>query len=405
MARLDLAVAKQSIKAELERRTDDLLALNHAIHADPELSGEEFRAAERIAFVLDDAGFEVEVGAYGMPTAIEALYGDGDLTVVICCEYDALPGIGHGCGHNVIAAAGLGAALALAPLAADAGLRIKLLGTPAEEHGGGKIELLREGAWEDADFSLMVHGMSGTDISASLKLYTAVDRFDIIFTGKGAHAASAPWAGINALSAATLALNAIGFLRQHMMQGVSMNAIISQGGTATNIISEQAVVQVEVRAFEIAIWRDVKKRVLACFEGAAIATGCSWEYRRTEYAYAPVDPDPQLAKLWDDNLIAGGRTVDHTGAGGGGSTAMGNVTQVLPAIHPTIAFLGETAIPHTAEFATAAITAAADQAMLDGAQGLAATVLDVALNPALRKHYQDLKAARPAGATQVSLES
>ena len=330
MARLDLAVAKQSIEAELERRTDDLLALNHAIHADPELSGEEFRAAERIAFVLDDAGFEVEVGAYGMPTAIEALYGDGDLTVVICCEYDALPGIGHGCGHNVIAAAGLGAALALAPLAADAGLRVKLLGTPAEEHGGGKIELLREGAWEDADFSLMVHGMSGTDISASLKLYTAVDRFDIIFTGKGAHAASAPWAGINALSAATLALNAIGFLRQHMMQGVSMNAIISQGGTATNIISEQAVVQVEVRAFEIAIWRDVKKRVLACFEGAAIATGCSWEYRRTEYAYAPVDPDPQLAKLWDDNLIAGGRTVDHTGAGGGASTDMGNVTQVLP---------------------------------------------------------------------------
>ena len=155
---MDLAVAKQSIEAELERRTDDLLALNHAIHADPELSGEEFRAAERIAFVLDDAGFEVEVGAYGMPTAIEALYGDGDLTVVICCEYDALPGIGHGCGHNVIAAAGLGAALALAPLAADAGLRIKLLGTPAEEHGGGKIELLREGAWEDADFSLMGTG-------------------------------------------------------------------------------------------------------------------------------------------------------------------------------------------------------------------------------------------------------
>lgn len=379
--------------------------LNHAIHADPEISWEEHRAVERIATFLREYGFDVKVGVYGCDTAFEAVIGDGDLTVALCSEYDALPVIGHGCGHNVIATIGVGAAIALAPLAQEAGLRLKLLGTPAEEHGGGKVAMLREGAWEDSAISMMVHGMSGHDTSAKIKLYTAVDRFKVTFHGLGAHAAASPWNAHSATSAAVLALNGIALLRQHMVPGVNMNAYIEESGHATNIIAEKSVIQMEVRALEVDTWRDVKKRVLKCFEGAAIATDCTWEWEATENAYAPVDPDEQLAELWDENLKGLGRELFEVSGLGGGSTDMGNVTQALPAIHPMIAFLGETAVPHTRDFTGASITPAADQATIDGATALAFTTLDVALTPELRKHYQDLQTARPAGATQITLEA
>lgn len=405
MSGMALDEAKQAVHDELERHRNEILELNHAIHADPEISWEEHRAAARIAEYLESNGFDVKVGVYGCDTAFEAVIGDGDLTVALCSEYDALPAIGHGCGHNVIATVGVGAALALAPLVKEAGLRLKLLGTPAEEHGGGKCTMLREGAWEDAAFSMMVHGMTGHDASARIKLYTAVDRFKVTFHGLGAHAAAAPWSGHSATSAAVLSLNAIAFLRQHMVPGVNMNAYIEESGHATNILAEKAVIQMEVRALEVETWRDVKKRVLKCFEGSAIATDCTWEWEPTENAYAPVDPDEQLAELWDSNLRDLGREIVETSGLGGGSTDMGNVTQVLPAIHPMIAFLGETSVPHTREFTASSITPAADQATIDGATALANTVLDVALTPVLRKHYQDLKAARPAGATQITLEA
>ncbi len=405
MSGMPLTEAKQAVRDELRKHKEEILELNHAIHADPEISWEEHRAAARIAEYLESHGFDVKVGVYGCETAFEAVIGDGDLTVTLCSEYDALPAIGHGCGHNVIATVGVGAAIALAPLVKEAGLRLKLLGTPAEEHGGGKVAMLREGAWEDSDFSMMVHGMSGHDTSAKIKLYTAVDRFKVTFHGLGAHAAASPWNAHSATSAAVLALNGVALLRQHMVAGVNMNAYIEESGHATNIIAEKSVIQVEVRALEVDTWRDVKKRVLKCFEGAAIATDCTWEWEATENAYAPVDPDELLAELWDENLRGLGRELFDVSGLGGGSTDMGNVTQALPAIHPMIAFLGETAVPHTRDFTAAAITPAADQATIDGATALAFTTLDVALNPELRKHYQDLRAARPAGATQITLEA
>ena len=219
MSGMTLAEAKQAVRDELDKRRDEILELNHAIHADPEISWEEHRAAARISDYLRRAGFDVELGVYGCDTAFEASIGDGDLTVTLCSEYDALPAIGHGCGHNVIATVGVGAAVALAPLVKEAGLRLKLLGTPAEEHGGGKCTMLREGAWEDSDFSMMVHGMTGQDTSAAMKIYTAVDRFKVTLHGLGAHAAAAPWNGLSATSAAALSLNAIAFLRQHMVPG------------------------------------------------------------------------------------------------------------------------------------------------------------------------------------------
>ncbi|WP_207785809.1 amidohydrolase [Ancrocorticia populi] len=397
--------AKDIAQEEILKHKDAILELNHEIHADPELSWEEFRAMERIASFLRNRGFDVTTGVYGCETSFEAVIGSGDLTVTLCSEYDALPAIGHGCGHNVIATIGVGAAIALAPLVEDAGITLKLLGTPAEEHGGGKVTMLREGAWEDSDFSMMVHGMAGADISAHVKQYTAVDRFRVTYHGQGAHAAAAPWAGKNALSAASIALHAIALLRQHMPSDVNMNGYISESGHVTNIIPEKAVVEMEVRALDIDTWRDAKARVLKCFEAGALAAGCTWEWEAVEYAYAPVDQDEKLADLWDANLAGLGRELVPGSGLGGGSTDMGNVTQVLPAIHSVIAFLGQEAALHTREFAAAARTEAADQATIDAGTALAFTALDVALTPELRKHYQDLKAARPAGTTTVTLEA
>ena len=383
---------------------EQLVALSHTIHANPELSWQEHEAAALVASTLADAGFAVEVGAYGVPTAVEAIYGDGDLTVAICAEYDALPEIGHGCGHNVIAAIGVGAALALAPFAERAGLRIKLLGTPAEEHGGGKVPMLVAGAWEDVDFSLMVHGMTGQDISASGFRSTAVDRFEVEFVGRTAHAAGMPEQGVNAASAATLAQTAIALLRQHLPKDSNLNTFISVGGEATNIIPGRTVVQVEVRAYELDDWRAMKKKVLACFEGAAIATGCEWSWKPTEHPYAPLAPDQDLADIWDRNLVANGREITPAGLGGG-STDMGNVSQVVPSIHPTIAFLGQSGPGHNPAFTAAAATPAADDAIVDGATILAWTVLDVAGDELLRADLLRRTAERPAGATRITLEA
>lgn len=390
---------------EVDARREQLLELSHTIHRTPELSWEEHAAAALIADILREAGFSVEVGAYGLPTAIEASIGDGDLTVAICAEYDALPSIGHACGHNVIAAAGVGAALALAPVAAQSGLRVKLLGTPAEEHGGGKVSMLKEGAWEDVDFSLMVHGMTGDDHPATGFRSTAVDRFEVTFTGLTAHAAGAPEQGINAGAAATLALTAIGLLRQQLSRESNLNAFVSLGGEATNIIPDRTVVQVEIRAYEVDVWRDMKRRVLACFEGAAIATGCGWSWRATEHPYAPLVHDTALAGLWDANLAAVGRTINPNTEVGGGSTDMGNVSQVVPAIHPMIGFRGESGVPHNPGFTAAAATPAADDAAIDAAKLLAWTVLDAAHNPELRTDLLRRTAARPAGATRITLEA
>lgn len=401
----DLATVKDTVAAELARHNDTILRLSHEIHADPELSWQEHRAARRVADVLRDAGFVVETGAYGVETAIEALHGNGDLTVAICAEYDALPGMGHACGHNIIASAAVGAAIALRPVADRAGLRIKLLGTPAEEHGGGKIAMLTAGAWEDVDLSLMVHGTGGTDGHADAFDSTAVDRFAVTFTGRAAHAAGSPERGINAGSAATLALTALAFLRQHIPVSASVNGFVSTGGEATNIIPDHTVVQVEVRATDLDVWRDLKTRTLACFEGAAVATGCEWSHTATEPAYAPVRHDGRLVPLWDANLVRRGRVIDDEKRVRGASTDMGNVSQVVPSIHPTIAILGATSAPHHPDFAVDARSPEADDAALDGAAILAWTVVDAALTPSVRESLKRDRSGRPAGATRTTLSA
>jgi amidohydrolase len=343
--------------------------------------------------------------AYGVPTAIEAVYGTGDLTVVICAEYDALPGVGHACGHNMIAAAGVGVALALKDVADAAGLRIRLLGTPAEEHGGGKVSMLQAGAWDDAAFSLMVHGNTGPERSAAAIGFTARECFEVQFKGSEAHAAAAPDKAINAGAAASLALINKAVLRQHLPENANTNAFIFHGGGATNVIAGNATVQVEIRAGDVDVWRDLKRRVLACFEGAAIATGCTWTHHQTEHPYAPLDTDPGLGKAWDTNMEAIGRPLASTPIFGGDSTDMGNVSQVIPSLHGMVTVRNSTAVPHHPDFTASAVTPEADNAVLDGATVLALTVLDAALDPQLRAELLELQQARCPGATTATLSA
>ncbi|MDH6573424.1 amidohydrolase [Streptomyces sp. SAI-117] len=394
------------IRRAVDERADRLIALSHAIHANPELGYAEHAAAAQVAQEMENAGFATELGAYGMPTAIEAVSGAGELTATICAEYDALPSIGHACGHNMIAAMSVGAAVALAEVASDLDLRVKLLGTPAEEHGGGKVDLLRAGAWEDATLSLMAHGATGPDRPADGFRSTAAERLQVTFTGRAAHAAGMPTKGINAGAAATIALSALGLLRQQLSPNVNVNAYVSHGGEASNIIPERAEVILEVRAYDLEEWRDLRRRVLAWFEAGAIATGCTWTHRTTENLYAPMVHHPELAAAWDRAFESLGRVLDRgQQQAGGGSTDMGNVSQVVPSIHPGVSVLGSDAVPHTAAFADAAASPQADAAVLDGAKALALTVADIALDKRVRSDLIDLQKRRPAGATRTTLDT
>ncbi|WP_454294299.1 peptidase dimerization domain-containing protein [Salana multivorans] len=248
-------------------------------------------------------------------------------------------------------------------------------------------------------------GMNGDSHGARGMTSTAVDRFEVVYTGLTAHAAGMPEMGINASNAAILALNAFAMLRQELPKEVNLNAFISHGGEATNIIPDRTVVQVELRAYDLDIWRMMKKKVLRCFEAGAVATGCTWEWRPTEHPYAPLRHDDILADLWDVNFAARGRVLDTGSHLGGGSTDMGNVSQVLPAIHPLVTFRGASAPAHNPAFTEIARSLEADIGVIDGAVAMAATVLDVALDPERRAEFKRRTSQRPSGATQVPFEA
>jgi len=319
----------------------------------------------------------------GLPTAFVASYGTGDLVVGICAEYDALPEIGHACGHNIIAASAVGAALGLAEVADELGLTVKVLGTPAEEHCGGKVLMLEAGCFDDLTVSLMVHP-AATDVAPSAATSQGVARFAATFTGTPSHAAAAPHLGVNAADAAVVAQVAIGLLRQQLPSTARVAAFVSEGGQVTNIIPERVVVDFEVREFDVAAQHRLVERVRRCFEAGALATGCSLTIEPTEPAYAPLRQDPRLGEPFTAALSALGRDVHADTALAGGSTDMGNVSQYLPAIHPMVGIAGSEHSPHTHGFAADAITPAADQTVIDAALAMAGAVVAVAQNPAVR---------------------
>jgi amidohydrolase len=370
--------------------TSDLVALSHAIHAEPELAFEEVRSSAKTAELLTRRGFEVEFGVAGLPTAFDARYGDGELVIGLCAEYDALPGIGHACGHNIIAAATVGAALGLAESAAALGVTVRVLGTPAEETGGGKVLMLERGVFDDVALAMMVHP-GPLDLVKARSL--ALADIAVEYRGRPSHASAAPEYGRNAGDAATIAQVALGLLRQHLAPGQQLHGIVSDGGTVPNIVPERAELLYYLRATSAALLDDLLDRASACFAAGALAAGCTHEIRTVSPTYLELTHDPVVIEMYRDAIIALGRTpvsAEHEQQRPMGSTDMGNVTQALPGIHPIIGIDAGGAVTHQPEFAEAAASPSADAAVVDGALALAATAERVAADSNERARLLDL---------------
>jgi amidohydrolase len=356
---------------------EELRAIAKWMYENPELAFEEYESSARLSAFLANNGFDVRYPAYGLDTAFEATAGSGGPRVVICAEYDALPQVGHACGHNIIATSSLGAGIALAGLAEELGVRVTVLGTPAEEGGGGKIDLIEAGAFEDAAAAMMVHP-SPRDLADPRML--AAQGFTATFHGKTAHAASAPHVGVNALDAFVSAYNNVSTLRQQFEQGDRVHGVIDDGGAAPNIIPDRTVSRWIVRAQTATRFEVLRTKVLACFEAAATATGCRLEVEFEGEPYRDVISNPTLTALFVSNATALGRempTFAESGIETAASTDMGNVSHVLPSIHPSIR-IETNAVNHQPEFAASTITPSGEAAMHDAALAMAHTVIDLA---------------------------
>jgi amidohydrolase len=372
---------KADARTRLDGERENLVALSHRIHGLPELAYEEERAAAWMTEYLAGAGMAVEAGIHDIPTAFAARAGSGPLHITICAEYDALPGIGHACGHNLIAAMAAGAGVALARLADDAGLSVTVLGCPAEEAGnaGGKILLLERGAFADTHAAMMVHP---APVDVAQPKFLAAAKFDVRYTGKEAHASASPELGINAADALTVAQVAIGLLRQHIRPTDRIHGITTVGGAAPNVIPAHTAATYMARAETLDAVRELAPRVIHCFEAGALATGATLEIAGGDRPYAQVLHHPELAAHYERNAVALGRTLTEVPSSA--STDMGNVSLVIPSIHPLIGINSLPAVNHQPEFTAACILPDADQALYDGALAMAWTALDLAADAPLR---------------------
>jgi amidohydrolase len=381
-----MSLAIERLKEDACRRVDAerdaLVALSQRIHEHPELKFEEHRAAAWLCEFLAAQGFVVEPRAYGLDTAFAARIGEGNPRVAILCEYDALPGIGHACGHNIIAAAGVGAAAGLGALIGDTGGSVVVLGTPAEEGGGGKIIMARRGAFADVDAAMMVHP-AGADLVAMTVL--AVTELTVEYHGRAAHASAFPHKGVNALDALITAYSAIAQLRQHIRPSERIHGIITDGGQAANVVPERAAGVFMVRAATERRLQRLRQRVMDCFQAGALATGASVDVRPASVDYSDMLTNQPLADAYVANLSRLGRTVQSLEglSAVAGSTDMGNVSKIVPAIHPMIAVSPPGVPLHSAEFAGWAGSDRGDQAVVDGAKAMAMTALDILCRPDL----------------------
>jgi amidohydrolase len=369
--------AKDAARATVRSRENALVALSHRIHAHPELKFEEERSSAWTAGLLADDGLTVEAGICDLPTAFSCRIGSGPLHLAICAEYDALPGIGHACGHNIIAAMGVGAGLALAPIADDLGLTVTVIGTPAEEGGGGKVLLLERGAFAGVHASMMVHPAPLEDMTPRI---SAVSHFAVRYTGHEAHAAAAPERGINAGDAFTVAQVAIGLLRQHLRAGEQVHGVVQRGGDVANIIPAHTEGLWMARASTQTDLAQLMPRVQRCFEAGALATGAAMDLEHVAPDYAQMEHDNELVEVYRENARRIGRpeAVDRAITF---STDMGNVSIAMPSIHPCIAIDTAGAVNHQPEFAAACTNGSADRAVVEGALAMAWSAIDIASGP------------------------
>jgi amidohydrolase len=381
----DLAAMKRSVQRAIDQVSEDLRSLSLSIHGTPELNFEEVHAHQVLTDYLEGNGFAVERGAYEMPTAFRAVAGSGSPIVAVLCEYDALPGIGHACGHNLIAASGIAAGLALKEVVGDGNGTVVVLGSPAEEGGGGKVFMVERGAFEGVDAAMMLHPTPG---DAAWPNIIAIQTLEVEYFGKNAHAAAFPHQGVNALDALVLAYNAVSLLRQQLTSDVRVHGVIRHGGDKPNIIPDHTAAEFYLRARDDRGLEELKRRVLACFEGAATATGCRLEHRWVGKPYSNMATCNPLAEAYVENARSIGKQLPARGAGPldaiPGSTDMGNVSHVVPSIHPMFG-IHTRAGNHTPEFTAAAATPEAHDAMLTAAKAMAMTALDVLFRPDLRE--------------------
>ncbi len=386
VAPLDVDALKRRVIDAVDSRAALLVDVSHRIHERPELLFEERFAADLLATTLEDEGFGVEREAFGMETAFvgrpaaEPGAPRGGPLVAMLCEYDALPGLGHGCGHNIIAAAGLGAGLAAATVASVAGGRLAVIGTPAEEGGGGKVILGDRGAFDAVDAALIVHP-AATDLLVPDVI--AIATFEVTYSGVGAHAAAAPHRGRNALDAAVLGYNAVAALRQHIESSDRVHGVFKEAGEKPNIVPDRAVAEWYVRSATLASLQPLKARVLACLEAGAAAAGCAMVVQVTAPEYSDLRSNGPLAELYRANSTRLGRVpADPSPATRMVvSTDVGNVSYLTPTIHPMVRVAPAEVSLHSTEFARCAASPDGDRAVLDGAKAMAMTAVDLWLRP------------------------
>ncbi|MFG2367615.1 M20 family metallopeptidase [Streptomyces mirabilis] len=376
---------KLGIAERIAEVEDDLLRLSHEIHANPEQGFEEVKAAAWLTDLLAGVGFSVEVGVCDLSTAFVASYGSGPLQVAFVAEYDALPGIGHACGHNVIAALSTGAAIAAARVADEAGLTVKVIGTPAQELGGGKILMMQRGAFDGVHAAMMAHP-APLDVADVTTL--AMSHFDVEYTGRESHASMFPENGLNALDGMTVAQTAIGLLRQQMRATDRVHGVIRHGGDAPHVTPHHITAEYMIRAQNLAELEQLEPRVHNCFQAGALASGTTVKIDRYHPAYAELRQDQALLALYRENAAANGRAFPHLDPElvrrAAGATDMGNVSHAIPSLHPAIGLDSFPAVPHQADFAAFGNTPVADRAILQGAAALAGTAVDAATAADLR---------------------
>ena len=370
--------AKQRAADAFTAAEPALQELSQWMYDNPELAFEEHETSARMVDLLRSAGYEVEYPAYGLDTAYAARIGSTGPEVIICAEMDALPEVGQACGHNIIGTAALGAGMALAALADELGIRVQVLGTPAEEHLGGKVDLINAGAFEGAAASMMIHPSTKNVVDPA---FLAIKHFDVGFHSKTAHASSNPTLGINALDAAVQAYVNISTLRQQLEDSDRVHGIITHGGAAPNIIPDLVSMSWYARSATDERLDVLMERMTSCFEAAALATGCTYELRQSGHGYTAMHNSELMVDLYIENSKELGRPMYRRAdlpAYTPGSTDMANVSQVVPSIHPMLDLYCYPIVNHQAEFAAYTVTDDGKQAIRDGALAMAWTIIDLA---------------------------
>jgi len=384
---LTKAELKAKVSRQVEQQRQELIELSLKIHVNPELGFKEEKASAWLTDYLARNGFQVENGIGGLTTAFKAAYGISKPVIALLGEYDALPEIGHACGHNIIAASAVGAGVASKCVVDNCGGTVVVFGTPAEELFGGKVFMLREGVFDGVDAAMIIH--PGVRNAATTEALACIG-LEIEFFGKAVHAAAYPEQGVNALEAMILAFNAVNSLRQHIRDRARIHGIITHGGEVANVVPAYSAATFLVRATDNAYLDELKQKVINCFEGAALATGARLDYRWSEIIYAPMKNNLVLAQLFAQNLESLGRRVEpfepHFGFG---STDMGNVSQVIPAIHPSVAIVPPDVLLHSTDFAVAAASESGHKGLLDAAKALVMTVVDLLSEPQALSRVKD----------------